>query len=97
MHGFTKTDAGADKSGISLSLTSATARNVLWFEQDSEFSSGVPASSQSSLASQWKCRLIFETHNSITYMQALQIERYILSAKNEDVRSLGFQIQIQKP
>ena len=59
--------------------------------------SGVPASSQSSLASQWKRRLIFEIHDSITYMQAPQIERYILFATNEDVRSLGFQIQIKKP
>ena len=66
-------------------------------KQDSEFSSGVPASSQSSLASQWKRRLIFGTHDSITYMQAPQIERYILLATNEDVRSLGFQIQIKKP
>lgn len=34
--------------------------------------SGVPASSQSSLASQWKRGLIFETHDSITYLEYIQ-------------------------
>ena len=79
-----------------MSLTS-TARNVLWFESRTANFPVEFRRVQSSLASQWKRRLIIETRDSITYMQASQIERYILSATNEDVRSLEFQIQIKKP